>query len=499
MRAVISLGLLLLLIFATSLKASNEIDRPVGPVVYAGSDGTFELYWFWPRLHRQRPGNVDSLPDDHGCVGTGARKYGVLTKFRVNPPVMVDSVLTFISGNDPFPDLPGDQYSPIMLSLKRRQSVDSFEDYWVQAAGLDPGAPSGGRIVGSQVGLSFSAEFELWAGFEWLKSHPTAPQVGICREALMPEQYIYQITGSAYLLQESQDGFMVGLDLLHWSKPANGGSDRGSGQDSISFSILYAEDTVDFFDTSVELDILGPDSLYSRIDIQDSGYVCIVASDGISPAASEYIFLNKDRMPSLEVMPPSITGKFGDGGGDSHSIYLTNVGSEELCAKLVYDSSVMVLSESTVCLAQAEQVEIAITVSGGVITDSTIASDLIIETSGETYPLLYHMTLRPTDPTAVPEVRTGHSPDFRVTPGFPNPFNSEVEFELDPGGAHELKFQVFNLLGRIVYEKSLKLPGKAVIRWNGLDREGGQLPSGLYFFRFVAGEHSAVRKAVLIK
>ncbi|UCD93404.1 MAG: hypothetical protein JSU69_06420, partial [Candidatus Zixiibacteriota bacterium] len=177
MKAVILCSLSLLLTFASPIRASNNNSRPVCPTVYAGSDGAFELFWFCPNFHRQHLGNIDESADTEGCVGMGAEKYGVLTRFGVNPPVVVDSVKIFISDSDPFPNLPGDQYSPIMLSLKRRKPGNSFSDIWVRGVALDSSTSSGGSIVSAPARMSLSRDFELWAGCEWLKSHPTAPQV----------------------------------------------------------------------------------------------------------------------------------------------------------------------------------------------------------------------------------------------------------------------------------------------------------------------------------
>ena len=110
MRAVKLLFLILLLNPTSSATASADIERPISPVVYAGSTGEFELYWFWPGVHRQRLGNVENYIDHHGCLGIKEYKYALLTKFQIDPPILVDSVLTFIANSLTFRG--PERYSP---------------------------------------------------------------------------------------------------------------------------------------------------------------------------------------------------------------------------------------------------------------------------------------------------------------------------------------------------------------------------------------------------
>ena len=481
------------------IEASNDNSGPVCPVVYVGSDGAFELFWFHPNLHRHYLCNIDSSVDAESCIGTASKIYGVATRFGINPPVMVDSAKIFIADRDPFPELPGDQYSPIRLFLKNRNGEHVFSDVWTREVALDSNSSPGGDIVGASVELSISRDFEVWAGCEWLKSHSSAPLVGICHSAILPEQYIYQRTDSVYNLQQSPEGFMVGLEMLHWAESAECGGDHGNQQGVPTFSILFAADTVDFYGTSVRLDSLGPDSLFSRLDIEESGYARILASNGVDSSASEFIFLDKDKIPNLQVAPPSVDGKAGNDYSDSYPIYLTNIGAEQLCARLIHDPSLMTLSDSAVCLAQSEQVEIIITPEGAGVIDSAVSTDLVIETSDEAYPILYHMILRPAGPTSVSDTLVGLRPAFRVSPASPNPFNRAVEFRLDAGGRDQVELMVFNLLGQRVYEEILRISESTTTRWNGRDDQGRELPSGLYFFRFVSGEYAVTRRALLIK
>ena len=145
---------MLLLSFATLIRASNGNKGPVCPTVYAGSEGTFELFRFHSSLHRQSLGNIDGSVDAECCIGTADEIYGVMTRFGVTPPVMIDSVKIFIANRDPFPELPGDQYSPIRLFLKNREGDNVFSDVWTREVALDSNSSPGGEIVGTSVETS---------------------------------------------------------------------------------------------------------------------------------------------------------------------------------------------------------------------------------------------------------------------------------------------------------------------------------------------------------
>jgi O-glycosyl hydrolase len=97
---------------------------------------------------------------------------------------------------------------------------------------------------------------------------------------------------------------------------------------------------------------------------------------------------------------------------------------------------------------------------------------------------------------------TGVLPDkFELKQNFPNPFNpsTTVEYTLTRSGPVTLN--VYNVLGQRV--RSLvsenQTPGDYSIVWNGTDANDWPLSSGLYFYRLCAGDHTQVRKMMLVK
>ena len=64
-----------------------------------------------------------------------------------------------------------------------------------------------------------------------------------------------------------------------------------------------------------------------------------------------------------------------------------------------------------------------------------------------------------------------------------------------------MRLDIFDLLGRRVarvIEGQLQA-GLHEVRWDGSDRAGRQLPSGVYFFRLKNGTATATRKLTIIR
>jgi hypothetical protein len=84
----------------------------------------------------------------------------------------------------------------------------------------------------------------------------------------------------------------------------------------------------------------------------------------------------------------------------------------------------------------------------------------------------------------------------------PNPFNptTVIRYDVPEAGTH-VTLQVFDVQGRLIATlvDGVQTAGRMTATWDGTDRRGGRVASGIYFCRMIAGNFVQARKMLLIK
>jgi len=85
---------------------------------------------------------------------------------------------------------------------------------------------------------------------------------------------------------------------------------------------------------------------------------------------------------------------------------------------------------------------------------------------------------------------------FVLKQNYPNPFNPETVIEYSIPKSGDVSLIVYNILGQDIVQliQESQKAGTYRIKWNASTR-----PSGLYFYRFQAGDFVQMRKMVLLK
>lgn len=94
--------------------------------------------------------------------------------------------------------------------------------------------------------------------------------------------------------------------------------------------------------------------------------------------------------------------------------------------------------------------------------------------------------------------------EFELGQNRPNPFNpsTTIDYRLPAGTeAIPVRLTVYDLRGREVIRlvEATQAGGFYSVQWDGSDREGRKVASGVYFYRLEAGGRSTVRKMVILK
>ena len=90
---------------------------------------------------------------------------------------------------------------------------------------------------------------------------------------------------------------------------------------------------------------------------------------------------------------------------------------------------------------------------------------------------------------------------FRLHQNYPNPFNPATTIAFELAEASHVKIDVYNALGRhvLTLADGFRRAGAHRVEWEGTDRNGRDLASGVYLYRVTAGDQTQTRKMLLAK
>jgi len=94
-----------------------------------------------------------------------------------------------------------------------------------------------------------------------------------------------------------------------------------------------------------------------------------------------------------------------------------------------------------------------------------------------------------------------YQPVFALEQNRPNPFNSTTSISFSLARSGPVRVHIYNILGqlvRVALEGDLET-GVHTVTWDGRDAAGREMASGIFFYKLLAPDYSAVRKMILLK
>ena len=93
------------------------------------------------------------------------------------------------------------------------------------------------------------------------------------------------------------------------------------------------------------------------------------------------------------------------------------------------------------------------------------------------------------------------STDFALAPNYPNPFNLGTRIDFSVPQAANVSLRLFDLQGRLVQalQEGQLAAGVYSVTWDGKDRRGKVVPSGIYIYAIRIGRWQAARRLMLVK
>jgi len=106
-------------------------------------------------------------------------------------------------------------------------------------------------------------------------------------------------------------------------------------------------------------------------------------------------------------------------------------------------------------------------------------------------------------PTAVDDrsIRSFNPQNFGLYSNYPNPFNPTTNIRFDLVQNSNIELAIYNIRGELVkiIASGNYAAGSHSVLWNGRDRNGKIVPSGVYFYKLSTDEASMTRKMILLK
>ena len=99
------------------------------------------------------------------------------------------------------------------------------------------------------------------------------------------------------------------------------------------------------------------------------------------------------------------------------------------------------------------------------------------------------------------EVNNRLPSDYSLSQCYPNPFNPSTVISFSIPRRSHVSLDIFNILGQKVVSllDEVKPAGEYRVEWNGKDANDRKVSTGLYLYRFRAGDYAETRKMLLLK
>jgi len=92
---------------------------------------------------------------------------------------------------------------------------------------------------------------------------------------------------------------------------------------------------------------------------------------------------------------------------------------------------------------------------------------------------------------------------MEIKGNFPNPFNpsTTIQYAIPEGKSSHVKLNIYDLRGALVRTLVNQVinPGFHSVVWDGIDKKGNEVSSGVYIYRIQAGGFSKTNKMLLIR
>lgn len=203
----------------------------------------------------------------------------------------------------------------------------------------------------------------------------------------------------------------------------------------------------------------------------------------------------------LTVHPTSYSVQVDQGSVTTEPLHIRNEGPASPLGYTVYDNRDW-LSEYPTSgeIIAGQEVEVTVTIDAtGLAPGDYSGTITVVDPHHGPTNIPFALTVNAV--VGIGSDRVGASASMILGQNIPNPMSSETEIyvRLQNGGL--IRLDLLDLRGRevrVLYA-GLAPAGETRIRWNGTDREGRSLPSGIYFYRLDTRYGTLVRRLSILR
>lgn len=134
--------------------------------------------------------------------------------------------------------------------------------------------------------------------------------------------------------------------------------------------------------------------------------------------------------------------------------------------------------------------------------DMLAVSEYEVTTPADAYGTLYFVIVAAEPEGAVGlDSKTAAPAQFRLLGNYPNPFNAGTTLSYELNTAAPVELQIYNLQGGLVNTlvSEHQPAGRYVIGWDGCERNGNPVSTGVYLYQLRTDRQSVTRKMILLK
>jgi hypothetical protein len=319
------------------------------------------------------------------------------------------------------------------------------------------------------------------------------------------QNYLYMNNGNGTFTPVPQFG-VRDPNTMAWGDADNDGDlDLAVGNGdfgSADTNFLYVNNGDSTFTETAEFGLGSTDGV-AWGDYDNDGDLDLVSGNEHSPPTN-YLYTNDEN--SDEYLIVHLVGHYHDSGvpysnrdgvGARITLYAAGhlgeadyiIGHREVCAHGGFASQNAIDAHFGVAGAATVDMRIVWPGSGG----SNVVQDVQGIGTGE------RLVIHETDMASVGQRLA--SPGISLSEARPNPFGAETMIRFSIQRRMEIKAAVYDVRGRLVARilDGDYAAGRHTLIWDGKDSDGMDVPQGVYFCRFNAGEEVDVRKLVALR